>query len=92
MRGTLRPLDQPAASAVTVANWTLLKGTTCYVPTNNLPAYVYTPGNNRLETISDQTVYTITGYRIGYFWGRTATQVGDGEVTCKVRRGIRFRG
>ena len=75
-------ISQPA-SAATVANWTWLKGTTWYVPTNNLPAYVYTPTNNRLVPVSDQTVYTITGYRNGYFWGRTASQLGDGDVTCK---------
>ena len=75
-------LAQPAAAA-TVAKWKWLKGTTWYVPTNNLPAYIYYPSKNRLVPVSDQTVYTITGYRNGYFWGRTAAQLGDNDVTCK---------
>ncbi|MEI8179328.1 hypothetical protein [Aestuariivirga sp.] len=71
------------ASAATVRDWSWLNGTTWYVPTNGLPAYVYTPSQNQLSPIQDQTVYTITGYRNGYFWGRTATKLGDGAVTCK---------
>lgn len=71
------------ASAATVRNWSWLNGTTWYVPTTGLPAYVYSPGTNQLIPVQDQTVYTITGYRNGYFWGRTATQLGDNAVTCK---------
>ncbi len=74
-------LSQPAEAA-TVAKWKWLKGTTWYVPTNNLPAYIYYPSRNRLVPVSDQTVYTITGYRNGYFWGRTASQLNDNDVTC----------
>lgn len=74
-------ISQPAAAA-TVAKWQWLKGTTWYVPTNNLPAYLYYPARNRLVPVSDQTVYTITGYRNGYFWGRTAAQLGDNDITC----------
>jgi hypothetical protein len=74
-------ISQPAAAA-TVAKWKWLKGTTWYVPTNNLPAYIYYPSKNRLVPVSDQTVYTITGYRNGYFWGRTAAQLGDNEINC----------
>lgn len=72
-----------AASAATVTDWRWLKGTTWYVPTTGLPAYIYSPKNNRLIPVSDQTVYTITGYRNGYFWGRTAAQLGSNDVTCK---------
>lgn len=74
-------LIQPV-SAATVANWRWLKGTTWYVPTNNLPAYIYSPDTNQLAPVSDQTVYTITGYRNGYFWGRTANQFGGNDVNC----------
>ena len=72
-----------SASAATVRNWSWLEGTTWYVPTNGLPAYVYMPEQNQLIPVQDQTVYTITGYRNGYFWGRTAAKLGDGDITCK---------
>lgn len=71
------------ASSATVFDWRWLEGTTWYVPTNGLPAYVYTPGTNELVPVQDQTVYTITGYRNGYFWGRTAARLGDNATTCK---------
>ena len=71
------------SSATTVTDWRWLKGTTWYVPTTGLPAYVYVPAQNQIVPVQDQTVYTITGYRNGYFWGRTATKLGDNAVTCK---------
>ena len=71
------------AAADSVLNWRWLEGTTWYVPTSGLPAYVYVPADNQLTPVQDQTVYTITGYRNGYFWGRTATKLGDNAVTCK---------
>ena len=71
------------ASAATVFDWRWLEGTTWYVPTSGLPAYVYSPSNNQLAPVQDQTVYTITGYRNGYFWGRTATKLGKSAVSCK---------
>lgn len=67
----------------TVLDWRWLKGTTWYVPTSGLPAYVYLPKENCLLPVSDQTVYTITGYRNGYFWGRTATKLGNTDISCK---------
>ena len=71
------------AAAATVVDWRWLEGTTWYVPTSGLPAYVYTPGNNTLVAGPDQTVYTITGYRNGFFWGRTATKFDTAEISCK---------
>ncbi len=73
----------PDASAATVRDWRWLEGTTWYVPTTGLPAYVYMPEQNQLVPVQDQTVYTITGYRNGYFWGRTAAKLGGGDITCK---------
>lgn len=73
------------AEADTVRDWRWLNGTTWYVPKSGLPAYVYTPSlGNSLTPVQDQTVYTITGYRNGYFWGRTAGKLGDGdnEISC----------
>ena len=71
------------ASAATVRDWSWLNGTTWYVPTNGLPAYAYTPSQNQLTVLQDQTVYNITGYRNGYFWGRTAAKLGNAAITCK---------
>ena len=71
------------ASANTVRDWSWLDGTTWIVPPNGLPAYVYSPAQNQLVPVQDQTVYTITGYRNGYFWGRTAAQLNDNDVSCK---------
>lgn len=71
------------ASAASVRDWNWLSGTTWYVPPSGLPAYIYTPSLNVLTPVQDQTVYTITGYRNGYFWGRTATKLGDGAIGCK---------
>lgn len=71
------------ASADTVRDWNWLNGTTWIVPPTGLAAYVYSPAQNQLVPVQDQTVYTITGYRDGYFWGRTATKLGNGPVTCK---------
>lgn len=70
------------ATAANVLDWRWLEGTTWYVPTSGLPAYVYIPAVNQLVPIQDQTVYTITGYRNGYFWGRTTTSV-NGVSSCK---------
>lgn len=69
--------------ADTVRQWNWLKGTTWYVPTTGLLAYMYDPGSNQLMPVSDQTVYTITGYRNGYFWGRTSERLGSNEIACK---------
>ena len=52
------------------------------MPTNGLPAYIYAPEQNQLIPAQDQTVYTITGYRNGYFWARTAAKLGDNDITC----------
>lgn len=71
------------ASAATVRDWNWINGTTWIVPPSGLPAYVYSPAQNQLVPVQDQTVYTITGYRNGYFWGRTATKLGSNPVTCK---------
>jgi hypothetical protein len=70
------------ADANTVLDWRWLNGTTWYVPTSGLPAYIYTPLQNTITPVQDQTVYTITGYRNGYFWGRTAGQVGTNDISC----------
>lgn len=69
------------ATADTVKDWRWINGTTWYVPASGLPAYVYTPSDKNTPT-QDQTVDTITGYRNGYFWSRTAGKLGTNGISC----------
>jgi hypothetical protein len=54
-----------------------LAGTYWYVPAASLPALQYDAAQNTLAWIVDQTVWHITGYRSGYFWGVCAVLVRD---------------
>ncbi len=67
--------------APTAARWAWLANTYWYVPTPNLPATIYNTGTGTLVPVLDQTVYHITGYRSGYFWGQTVTQFGTAAPT-----------
>jgi hypothetical protein len=75
----------PAGSAVvqapTVRRWSWLADTYWYVPTRNLPAVLYDSTTGSLLPVSDQTVFQITGYREGYFWGKTVTQLGSSSAS-----------
>jgi len=62
---------------VTPARWSWLTNTYWYVPAPNLPATIYNGSNGTLVPILDQTVYHISGYKNGYFWGETVTQLGS---------------
>jgi hypothetical protein len=66
-----------AAVAPTARKWSWLANTYWYVPTTNLAAVLYNSSTGRLSPVSDQTVFHITGYREGYFWGDTVTQLGS---------------
>jgi len=78
--------SQGAASPATgtVARWRWLNDTFWYVPTSNLPAFLFIAKPEILLPISDQTVFHITDFRDGYFWGRTVVQLGPNESqrTC----------
>lgn len=67
------------APTPTSGRWSWLADTYWYVPTANLPALIYGPTNGTLVPVQDQTVYHISGYRSGYFWGETVTQLGTGS-------------
>jgi hypothetical protein len=60
----------------TPQRWKWLANTYWYVPKANLPATIYDPGTGAIIPIRDQTVYHITGYRNGYFWGETVFKFG----------------
>lgn len=78
-RVAYRPAQRMAAIAVapTVHRWSWLANTYWYVPPLNLPAVLYNSSTGTLVPVSDQTVFHITGYGHGYFWGKTITQLGS---------------
>jgi hypothetical protein len=59
----------------TAARWSWLANTYWYVPTNNLSAVIST-GDGQVVPVLDQTVFQITHYRDGYFWGNATAQYG----------------
>ena len=65
----------------TVAGWQWLADTFWYVPASNLPALLLDAETEVLVPISDQTVFHVTGYRDGYFWGRTVARLQRGPVS-----------
>ncbi|MEZ4453927.1 MAG: hypothetical protein R3B09_31005 [Nannocystaceae bacterium] len=58
-------------------DWRWLAGTYWYVPTPDLPALRLAPDGETLSWRVDQTVWHLTGYENGYFWGSTAVVMGD---------------
>ena len=64
------------------STWDWLAGTYWYVPVSNLRAYLSRPESRQMTPVNDQTVFHITDYRDGYFWGDTAVQIGDQARTC----------
>lgn len=62
--------------------WNWLVGTTWIVPKTNLPAVSFDPETQVISNVRDQTVYQITGYRDAYFWGPTASRLGNGPIIC----------
>lgn len=53
-------------------DWRWLADTYWYVPQPDLPALQLDPDSNVLSWLVDQTVWHISGYKNGYFWGVTA--------------------
>jgi hypothetical protein len=70
-----------AAASPTVRRWSWLANTYWYVPTANLSAVLYNSTTGTIAPVSDQTVFHITGYRDGYFWGKTVTQLGSSSAS-----------
>ncbi len=66
----------------TAARWSWLADTYWYVPTNNLPSVLFNAPSQSLVALPDQTVFHITGYRDGYFWGVSVTQLGGSSPVC----------
>lgn len=65
------------------ARWQWLEGSYWYVPQFSLTAYVFDADANELVKVTDQTVFHITGYNDGYFWGKTVVSLGlSFKVSC----------
>jgi hypothetical protein len=62
-----------------------LEGTYWYVPAADLPAMQYDAARNTLAWIVDQTVWHITGYRDGYFWGVCSVLIHDADADVPSR-------
>jgi hypothetical protein len=76
------------------ADWSWLQETYWYVPPRSLRALQLDPDTNTLAWAVDQTVWHITGYRAGYFWGVSATvlrQVGEETSGGSGSRPVCFR-
>ena len=56
-------------------DWNWLQDTYWYVLPANIPALQYDPDSNALNWVNDQTVWHLTGYRLGYFWGISSTVI-----------------
>lgn len=63
------------------SRWSFLADSYWYVPTPNTPAMLFGASNQTIAPVLDQTVFHITGYRSGYFWGVSVTQLGSSTPT-----------
>ncbi len=68
--------NQPSV-APTSNRWSWMAGTYWYVPTANLQATLYNSSTGTLSMLRDQTVFQVTGYSGGYFWGKVVAQFGS---------------
>jgi hypothetical protein len=59
------------------ATWQILNDTYWYVTSPDLPALEFSPSDDALAWQIDQTVWHISGYRNGYFWGAVAVVTFD---------------
>ncbi len=57
------------------ADWSRLEDTYWYVRDEWLPAMQLDVSDNALSWVVDQTVWHVTGYRDGYFWGALGVQI-----------------
>ena len=58
----------------TPRRWQWMADTYWIVPPKGLPAIIFNSQSGKIAPVQDQTVYHITGYRNGYFWGETVAQ------------------
>jgi len=68
------------------ATWDFLANTYWYVTPTDLPALQFSPDDDSLAWQSDQTVWHISGYKNGYFWGVSSGVIHDPNETGKPRQ------
>lgn len=61
--------------------WNFLKGTYWYVPFKSLLAMQMSPTDGTVTQMIDQTVWQITNYENGYFWGNCAALLYEKDTT-----------
>lgn len=61
------------------SDWSWLQDTYWYVLPENLPALQFDPDDDTLAWVIDQTVWHITRFQNGYFWGVSSTLIQQGE-------------
>jgi hypothetical protein len=71
------PATPTLAAPSEMAKYRFLENSNWIVPPATLPAISYELATGTATAVVDQTVWDITGYRDGYFWGRTAAQFRD---------------
>ena len=88
-RSANHPLPTAAGAALVSMDqrWSWLANTYWYVPTANLPAVLYNSATGSQTIVSDQTVFHITDYVDGYFWGVTVTQLGSSPAVSSTLLG-----
>jgi len=67
------------APAAAMPEYSFLKNTIWYVPQSTLPAPEMNPQDGTVRMLSDQTVWRITNYHQGYFWGNIVAQLRNGS-------------
>ena len=79
--------DTPRTDTPQAGRWQWLAHTYWYVPRANLLALASSPARRTPAPVSDQTVYYISNYADGYFWGTTAvsyTRPGGSAASAQV--------
>lgn len=64
-------------SDINRTTWDFLADSYWYVTTPDLPALGFSPSDNLLSWKVDQTVWHISGYKNGYFWGVSSALIAD---------------
>lgn len=67
--------------------WEFLADTYWYVTLPDLPALQFSPDDSVLTWLGDQTVWHISGYRNGYFWGVTSAITFDPDEASSKQTG-----
>ena len=72
------PLATPSLAALSeIAKYRFLEDSKWIVPRATLPAISFDLATGTATAVVDQTVWDITDYRDGYFWGQTAAEFRD---------------